>query len=121
MDTIPNIQRNQSGIGPGSGVSDDVQSRLPAGGIFDKQDQEVNSKSSGQSGHPHELANIVPRLGDIFVSVLDIKRIFRRAISNPSVSKEQAEILENMDSKLDEANIIIAELTSELDKLELGK
>jgi hypothetical protein len=120
MDTMSNQERGQSGSGVGSTTSDDVKIRMPVGDVFNKQDQNRNN-TLGQPAIPYELSTITDRLGDIFVSVLSIKKIFVQASNNPSIDDKQRKSIEKINQDLDEVNKIIANMTSEMDILKLNK
>ena len=118
MDTMSNQERGQSGSGVGSTTSDDVKIRMTVGDVFNKQDQNRNN-ALGQPAIPYELSTITDRLGDIFVSVLSIKKIFIQASNNPSIDEKQRKSIEKINQDLDEVNKIIANMTSEMDILKL--
>lgn len=120
MDIMSNQERGQSGSGVGSTTSDDAKIRMPVGDVFDKQKQN-NNNTLGQPAIPYELSTITDRLGDIFVSVLSIKKIFKQTSNNPSISKQQRKSIEKINKDLDEVNKIIANMTSEIDNLMLNK
>lgn len=120
MDVISNQGRNQSGSGVGSTVADDVKVRMPVGDVFDKENQN-SGNNLGQPALPYELSTLVDRLGDIFVSVLSIKKTFMQVLNNPSINKKRRESVEKINKELDEVNKIIANMTSEIDNLKLNK
>lgn len=121
MDVMANQERGQSGSGVGSNVADDVKLRLPEGDPFDREKQQKDQNAQGQLAYPHELTNIVDSLGDVFVAVLSIKKTFERAGNNPALEKDQHKSIEKINKKLDTVNQIIANLTSDIDNLQLSK
>jgi hypothetical protein len=121
MDTMSNQERSQSGSGVGSGVSDDAKVRMPVGDVFDREKQQQDTNNIGQQALPYELSNIVDRLGDVFVSILSIKKIFKQVTNNPSINGSKLKTIEAINNSLDEANAIVANATAEIDNLQLNK
>jgi|GEM_PF-6670092 len=119
MDTIANSKRSQSGSGVGSSSADDVESRLPNGDIFAKNKQQHNDNNLAPSGLPYQLNSVIDQIGDVFISVLDIKKTFNSSLENPTIKKEHMEVISHIDGELDTVNTILADLTIKIDLLQL--
>jgi hypothetical protein len=119
MDTkMSNGGGQQNSIGKSESPSD-FDTKLPNGSPFDKEKQSKNENNGAPPNLPYELSNIVDRLGDIFISVLEVKKMFNNATKNPTIGKADIEHIERMNSMLDNANKAIVSITSQLDKIKL--
>lgn len=116
---ISNKDRNTTGIGRGGSVSDDLKFRLPTGSEIDRNKQKQNKNFQSAPTLPYEISNIVPRLGDIFSSILEIKLMFNNVKNNPAVKSSQYATIEEILENLDTINMTVAEVSTKLDNLAL--
>lgn len=116
---ISNQNRNTTGIGKGGSVSDEMKFRLPTGSEIDKNKQKHNKNFQSPPTLPHEINSIIPRLGDIFSSILEIKMMFNSVKNNPAVKSLQYKIVEEILESLDTINMTVADISAKLDDLAL--
>lgn len=116
---IPNSNRNTTGVGKGGSVADEMKFKLPTGSENDREKQKHNKNYGAPLALPHEMTNIIDRLGDVFVAVLEIKKIFNSVRKNPSIKQRQYEIIDEIFESLDKANSLIADVSAKLDDLTL--
>jgi hypothetical protein len=117
--TISNQNRNTTGIGKGGSVSDDMKFRLNPGSEIERNKQKQNKNFQSPPTLPHEINSIIPRLGDIFSSILEIKMMFQNVKNNPAVKSSQYKIIEEILESLDSINMTVADISTKLDDLAL--
>ena len=116
--TISNQNRNTTGIGKGGSVSD-MKPMLSTGSEIDRNKQKQNKNFQSPPTLPHEINSIIPRLGDIFSSILEIKMMFQNVKNNPAVKRSQYKIIEEILENLDTINMTVADVSTKLDDLAL--
>jgi hypothetical protein len=116
---ISNKNRNTTGIGKGGSVADDLKYKLPAGDENIRNQQKHNKGTDAPPTLPYEIANIVPRLGDIFAGILEIKMMFNNVKRNPAVKSKQYRLIDEILEDLDKINMVVAEVSAKLDDLSL--
>ncbi len=117
--TISNQNRNTTGVGKGGSVSDEMKLRLSPGSEIDRNKQKHNKNFQSPPTLPHEISSIIPRLGDIFSGVLEIKMMFNNVKNNPAVKSSQYKIIEEILESLDIINMTVADVSTKLDDLAL--
>lgn len=117
--SIANSNRNVTGIGRGGTVVDGLKHSMPTGSEIDRNNQKHNRNTGAPPSLPHEITSIIPRLGDIFSSILEIKVMFNGTRQNPAIKPQQYKIIEDILEDLDSINMVIAEITTKLDDLSL--
>ena len=117
--TISNQNRNTTGVGKGGSVSDDMKFRLNPGSEIDRNKQKQNKNFQSPPTLPHEINSIIPRLGDIFSSILEIKMMFQNVKNNPAVKSSQYKLIEEILENLDSINMTVADISTKLDDLAL--
>lgn len=117
--TISNQNRNTTGVGKGGSVSDDMKFRLPPGSEIDRNKQKQNKNFQSPPTLPHEINSIIPRLGDIFSGILEIKMMFQNVKNNPAVKRSQYKLIEEILENLDSINMTVADISTKLDDLAL--
>ena len=117
---ISNQNRNTTGIGKGGSVSDDMKFRLNPGSEIERNKQKHNKNFQSPPTLPHEINSIIPRLGDIFSSILEIKMMFQNVKNNPAVKSSQYKLIEEILENLDSINMTVADISTKLDDLALN-
>ena len=117
MSTMLNQQRDQSGGGVGSGVSDeDVKSMS----LRDLMKQQETGEPDAPEILPYQLNFITDMLGDIFTKVMDVKQKVGSLKNHPDFDSTHAKKVSEIHNKLDEVNGIIAkDVTGIIDSLGL--
>jgi hypothetical protein len=118
--TISNQNRNITGVGKGGSVSDDMKFRLNPGSEIERNKQKHNKNFQSPPTLPHEINSIIPRLGDIFSSILEIKMMFQNVKNNPAVKSSQYKLIEEILENLDSINMTVADISTKLDDLALN-
>ena len=114
MDSVnPNSNRNMAGGGVGSGHDDNVMDRLDPGSM---EQQSKTDESDAPPVLPYQLSAAVNSLGDIFVKVLEAKKIVNSIQGSPGFTREHGKVLKKMNQLLDHANKCVADSTSLLDE-----
>jgi len=116
---ISNNNRNVTGTGKGGSVDDNLKSKLPTGNDFEANKQKQNKNYQSPSTLPWEISNIIPRLGDIFSDILEIKLMFNNVKNNPAMKSNQYKNIEDILESLDSINMTVAEISNKLDDLAL--
>tara|TARA_R100000951_G_scaffold8193_1_gene7447 strand:+ start:16412 stop:16792 length:381 start_codon:yes stop_codon:yes gene_type:complete len=111
---IPNSQRQTSGIGKTEG--DDTISTKPLG----DNKRAVEPPQQAPLHLPYEINTVSDELGDLLISLAELRGRFKKVRSHPNLSESQHNLLEKIDTKIEAAGKVIAGIAPDLDHLAIG-
>lgn len=105
---MSNQQRNQSGSGIGSGVSDEDIKSVGLKDLLRQQEEPDHAPEI----LPYQLQNITDRFGDLFVNVLELKSQINSFRNHPGSIKPQIKKIDEINNKLDNINKQITDIVN---------
>ena len=112
-----NENSDMAGGGVMGGQGNSPIDRLNPGTMDQQRNKEI---TDAPPVLPYQLTGIIDRLGDVFVKILEIKKMIKSVQGAPGYTKHHAEVISKLSKRLDAANKIVADATALIDDFQLS-